>query len=174
MPNNELIEKYKNKILNVLVVIIAIFIANNIYKNQTALIMSLNKAKDMEEKKNLVLGQISELEKKFKVRKDFINNKDISLSINNINGIAQELGVKINAIRPQEKRDYPLYTKYPFDLSLNFKDYHQLGTFISRLESHQDIYIIEKINIRKLRYGSEDVSDLLSVDLTLSTVLVKE
>ncbi len=170
----ESLNKYKNRILNSAIIIIALIIAGNIYKNQSLKAGQLLEKKEMETKKNAVLGNISRLEKKFSAYKKFVNKKDISAVINTINNIARESGVKINSIKPQPELEEADYIKYPFLLAVNAKDYHSLGGFISKLESSPDIYAVENINIRLIT-EQQKIKDIdeIAVDLAVSTCLLK-
>lgn len=169
------LNKYKNQILNGAIVAIALIIAVNIYKSQSLKAAMLVKNKETETMKNGALASISRLEKKFSVYKKFVNKKDISLVINTINNIAVECGVNINSIKPQAEFAEADYIKYPFVLAATAKNYHTLGKFIAKLESSSDLYAVENIGIRPAydqRKKTKD-SDEISVDLTISTVLLK-
>lgn len=171
-----LISKYKNKILNILIIIVALFFANRIYINQTKNINSLSEKKDAELKRKELLEDISQAEKKIGSYKSVINNKDISSVINTLRNIARDSSVRIVSIRPQIERDYPVYTKYPLDLVITAGDYHRIGEFMSRIESHPDIYIVENISIRpnlEAEMRGKDRTDKLTVNLRLSTILLK-
>lgn len=170
----DFINIYKNKILNIAIVILALIIAYNIYKGQNRTLGSLKENKDIEIKKNAVLSDISQLEKKIISYKNLFNKKDISLVMNTINSIAKGTNIKIILIRPQRERDYPVYIKYSFDLVINAKDYHQVGKFISKIESSPDIYMIDSVNIKLLPESqlAEQIYKL-TVELTLSTVFFK-
>lgn len=171
-----LISKYKNKILNILIIIVALFFANRIYINQTKNINSLSEKKDAELKRKELLEDISQAEKKIGSYKSVINNKDISLVINTLRNIARDSFVKIVSIKPQTEQDYPVYTKHSFNLVITAGDYHRIGQFMSRIESHPDIYIVENISIRPIpraEMRGEGRIDKLTVNLRLSTILLK-
>ncbi len=148
MDLNALINQHKNKILNIAIVIIALIIANNIYKAQANAVALLRENKDVELKKNALLGDVKASEDKMNTYKDAINKKDASSVINTIGDIANESGVKITSLRPGEEKASQFYTTYPFDLVVNAETYHDIGKFISRLESHPDIYMVELADIR--------------------------
>ena len=174
--NVEMLNKYKNLLLNVLIIIVAGIIAGNIYKAQSLKVVSLERQKDAETKKNEVLGDISGLEKKIGSYKEFINKKDIASIINTINRIAQESSVKITAIKPQreigEDRDY---LRYPFVLTVDAGDYHALGKFIAKLESSADIYNIDSLNINSVTTSGHDAKQPEGVvaGITISSFLLK-
>lgn len=170
------IGKHKNKIPAVLFIILAFIIANSIYKNQLKMVEALKEKKDTEIKKNEVLGSISQqLEKKLNPYKRILNAKDISTVVNTISNLAKESGIKINSLKPQAGRDYPAYVKYSFDLDITAPDYHYMGSFISKMESSADIYLVENMNIKTIPgQPGKGQTDKLSVELRLSTILMKD
>lgn len=165
MELTEPINKNKNRILNIALIILAFVIASNIYKKQTKEIESLQAKIDLEIKKNGVLKNIGQLEKEINSYKNFLTKKDSNLIMNTIGNIAKEVGVKIVSIRPNLEQSYPDYIKFPFDLVLSASNYHAIGKFISELESHPDVYVIETLGIRP-EYQTKE----LTVNLKLSTV----
>ena len=77
-----LVNQYKNSVLNIAVIIIALIIAVNIYKSQARAIAALRESKDTELKKNTVLTSLSLSEKDINNYKEVINKKSISSVIN--------------------------------------------------------------------------------------------
>lgn len=168
---------YKNKILNFAVIFIAIIAGFNIYKKQIKIVDSLKQKKELETRKNRILVGLLELEKKINFYKDFVNKKDISSVVNTLNSIAKESGVKIISLKPLEEQTFPLYTKYPFSLTLNARTYDDIGVFISNLENSGDIYVITSVAIKPARApkdgSSEDQKNDLVLELALNTFLFK-
>lgn len=171
------INTHKNKVVNIILIILALLIANNIYKTQAKNIATLREKKDAELKKNAVLKEIVKLEKKITAVKNMVNNKDISTVINTLGNIAKESSVKIVSLRPQTERDYPFYVKYSFDLNVMSSSYHPIGKFISKLENSADIYTVDLINIRPISAQyipqTEATTDKINVELKVSTILIK-
>lgn len=159
------LKKHKNKVLNVFIIILTLIISMNIYKKQTKEIGSLNAQKDLEMKKNAEFDKISQLEKKNNYYKNFLSKKESGLVINTITNIAKDLGVKIVSIRPEKEIKFQQYTKRPFEISLTVDSYHELGSFIAKIESSREVYIIENISVR-----SDSKGEVLSVALRLSSV----
>ena len=159
------INKNKNKLFNLAVLIIAFIIASNIYKYQTKKLEALKKRSDMEKRKNAVIENISGLEKSIDAYKNFLVKKDASSVINTISNIAKESRIRIISIRPTSEHRYPDYIKLPFDLSFTAPNYHTLAGFISKIETYQDVYVVEAIEIR-----SQEQANELAVNLTVSSV----
>lgn len=145
---DDLLLKQKNKVLNIAIILVSALIAVNIYKAQVKVIAGINELKDTEFKKNGVIDEISQYEKKINSYKDFLVKKDTGVIINTIDGIANECGVKIISLKPSGAQDFPLYTRQPFDLLIAAPGYHAVAEFISQLENHNDIYIIDSINMK--------------------------
>jgi Tfp pilus assembly protein PilO len=177
MEATDFIIKYKNKILNIAIIILAVIIANNTYKKQANIIASLKQNKDTEIKKNEALGSIGQLEKKMNAYKNSLIKKDNSLIMSAINDIAKDSGIKITSFRPEPEILYAVYVKYSYSLSINAKDYNSVGKFISKIENSPDIYTVDSVNIRPLPQGQGEVKEeetyKIAVELILSTVWFK-
>lgn len=171
--------KVKNKVLNTVIILAALIIAFNIYQAQLKNTTSLQERKDTELKKNKLLGDISQLEKWVNSYRQFLGKKDMSFMINNITNLAKDSGVNVVSFKPLEGRNFPLYVKYPLELILEAADYHSIGEFISKLESHPDIYIMEAVDVLRQKVKPDERATAkgkaakLKVTLRLSTVLFK-
>jgi len=172
MPLADL-ERWKNKIVNLGLVILALVIASNIYKAQTKEIDALSQRKDSETKKISLLKEIAQWEGRLSASKNFINNKEISSVMNTVSDIAESASVRITSIKPAGIVDYSLYTKYPYSLTVLVDGYHTLGKFISKLESHADIYSVDSAIIRRQTTKQDGKTYKMAVDLVISTVLMK-
>ncbi|MFA5155982.1 MAG: type 4a pilus biogenesis protein PilO [Candidatus Omnitrophota bacterium] len=165
---------YRNRAVNIGIIVLAIAISYGMYNKQLAVIESLKHTKDTEIKKNTALGGIAELEKRVKLYRDFVNKKDSSTLINSLNRIAREAGINITSLKPGRPQDFPMYAKDSFSIVITAKSFNQLARFISRLESHTDIFIIENLSVRPSgRFEEGESKDFLSADLTVNTVTFK-
>jgi hypothetical protein len=169
----EVFYQHKNKVVNSVILILALLLAHNIYQQQLRTADSLRQRKEVEQKKNAVLEDIRLLERKIKGYKDFVNRKDISVSMNIMSEIAQQFSINVISIRPDRELEDPLYTRHFFALKLETDNYHNLGKFISRLESRRELYSVEKLKILP-KYSFDMTRKWLNVDLTVSTILLKE
>jgi Tfp pilus assembly protein PilO len=163
--------KNKNFVLNMVVILVAVFIAFNfIYKGQEQELQRLVAKKDMEAKKNVVLANISRMEKDIVGYKTLLQKKDAGEAINTINNLARASGIKISSIKPpateQKTQDYIRST---FDVMLSAPSYHALGKFVSALESYRDVYIVDWVDITSQEPGKE-----LTANLKVSTIVVAE
>jgi len=159
-------DKYKNRVFNLAVILLAIIVALSIYGKQARDVKLLRNKKEVEKKKNVVLGDIVKLETKVDAYRELLVNKDTGSIIGSISNMAKESGVKIISMRPEKEQKYQDYIKLPFSLVVNAFDYHSLGDFVSRIESHSDVYIIEDIRINPL-----NEKEGLTVNLKLSGIV---
>jgi len=173
MEAADFISQYKNKLLNIAVIIIALIIANNIYKAQGRGILELRQEKETEIKKNETLSDISRLEERLKDYKPLIDRKDVGGVLNNINSLAREASVKVDSIKPEKEVASRFFTKYPFALIVKADSYHNLGKFIASLENHPDVYSLETTSIIE-EPGEEIRASRLTATLALNTYLVRD
>jgi len=166
MELTDLTTKHKNKIINSTIIILALIISSNIYKKQNHEMELLKKKQDIEIKKNEIIKNISQFTIRIKSYKNLLTKKDISSIITNISEMAKQSGIKIVSIRPESEQEFPNYIKFPFILALSAADYNAIGKFIGKVESYQDVYIVEALNIRP----SEVLTMELTVNLKLSSV----
>lgn len=165
---------YKNKLLNIVVIIIALIIAGNIYKNQAKELDSLQEKKSLEMKKKALLENIAKSEKRAAAYKNVFSKRDMSFIINKLTEMAKGEEVKIISIKPHSERDYTMYTKYLFGMLISAKDYHRLAKFISELENSPEIFMLEQANIRPQGQMQEEAGvKEISADITISTVFFK-
>lgn len=172
------IEKYKNKIINIAIVILAVIIAGNIYKNHVAAIKVLNSQKQEETEKNEIITSVINFQKEFNGYKKFVNNKDVSLVINSINAIAKETRVKIISIKPEQIKIEGMYETYPFQVAISARKYEDVGNFISSLESAPEVFSIDSMGFKPQKEEIEEGSkkrifNVLNIDLRINTSLLK-
>ncbi|KPK98602.1 MAG: hypothetical protein AMJ95_03010 [Omnitrophica WOR_2 bacterium SM23_72] len=160
--------KNKNKVLNILFLLLSLFIAGKIFNKQLEARELLVGKKGMESKKNVILENISSTEKRITAYRKLLGENDGSNVINTIGAIAGQTAVKIIAVKPTRVEKYPEYVKIPFKLELSAENYHSLGRFFSRLESHADIFMVDAVII-----GMDQSSHDLKAFLTISLVTNK-
>jgi|GEM_PF-1481593 len=143
------ISKYKNIILNLLIIIIALFISNNIYKGQNRTIEGIKQKSDAELKRNKVMASILRLDKTINAYQRSVNSKDMSLIISDISKLAQDSQVDIAYLKPSAEKAEAIYVNFPFELNVTAESFHNVAKFISSLESSSNIYIIDDLLIKK-------------------------
>ncbi len=171
MDSVSLINKGKNKFFNIALIIIALVIAFNIYKKQVARLDSLKVTIAEEEKKNLTLNNIEKLNARINSYRQLLSKKESGSSINDINNIARNAGIKVTSIKPSGEDVFPDYTKYMFELTISSPDYDSLAKFINTLEVNQTVYMVDTLEIRSPSFNREKE---LNASLRVSAVAMLE
>ena len=105
------------------------------------------------------------MEKKIAAYKNLLVPKETGVVINTISRMARDSNVNIVSIKPAVPQKFPNYVKIPFTLVLSAPSFYDLGNFVSRLESFQDVYTIESMNTKRQGLASE-----LQADLTINSI----
>jgi Tfp pilus assembly protein PilO len=163
------INKIKENLLNILIIIVALMISFNNYKTRNKALEILKAKRDVELKINQLLDEISTLENMNFSLKGKINNKAVSATIDVLGGIARDSNVKIILIKPQVERFYSAYTLYPFEVSITSSSYHRVAKFINLLEKSSNIYFIENM---ELSSNPQIKEDKITAKLVISTILI--
>jgi len=169
----EIIKKYHNKAVNAAVIIVALIIALKIYSNNAAEVAILNTNKDTQIDKNVILERVNKTYREINSLKKFINRKELDSVINTIGDIAKDSSVDIVSISPATEENKPHYIKFFFDLRLSADSYHNMGKFVSSLESSQDILNVETLSMDQAVPMAEAKSEKINVNLRISTILAK-
>ena len=144
----ELIDKYRNKAVNIAIVIVFLLIAVNIYKGSLNRVASLKARISEENKKSAELEKINQLQKKIRGYKGLLSSKEASLVMDDISAIAKGAGVEILTVKPPQKELSSVdYAKDVFEVSLNAPAYDSLARFINRIESSSNVYTVDTISI---------------------------
>jgi hypothetical protein len=167
------INKFKEKGIPIVVLVVALFFALKIYNAQNAQLSQLTEQKDVEEKKNSALSAISGYEADFKTIKNFVNDKDIGMSLDSLGSLAQKAGVSITGVKPQPVKEYPLYNLYSFSLSLVSSSFHDLGKFFDLLEENKNIYSIDSVNIDSDQSVKAGEPLAIRAEMRVSTFIIK-
>jgi len=148
MTPEELFAKYKDKAVNIIVIIVCLIVAGNIYKGSLGRVASLKMKINEENKKSGELTRISQLESSITAYKKLLSRKEASQVMGNINDIAKAAGVEVLSVRPPQKElPGPDYIKDIFDVSINAPSYDALAKFISGIESSDNVYTVDNIII---------------------------
>jgi Tfp pilus assembly protein PilO len=148
MELNELFNKHKNKIINAVVILVALFVSNNINKQHNSEIATLSEKRTVELNRNSKVDEIVKLDKRVISYKNLLVKRDVGQLITDLSNFASESEVIIVSLRPEVEQKFKNYLKVPFDLSVSAKGYHAIGKFISEIESSQDVFVVESFSIR--------------------------
>ncbi|MHB8154856.1 MAG: type 4a pilus biogenesis protein PilO [Candidatus Omnitrophota bacterium] len=172
MVNYDLIERNKNKILNFGVIILALFMALQFYKFANNRVNSLIQQQNNEREKNKVIERIAALEKKAEGYKKVFVKRDLASVMDVISAIAKDASVKIVSVKPYAEEAVDNYSSSSFLITLNASSYHTLGSFISKIENHNDIYLVSEISINSTTVNTDASGDNvdLGVNLKINTI----
>ena len=171
-----------NQIISFVILIAVLLIALKIFQSQgkknTQIILIQNEQK----KRNEILLRIADQKKKHELYRETFRPRDNREIINRITNLAKADGVCINSLKPQEglfggrKAISQIYNKKFFNLAIEVDSYHQLGKFISSLESDPMMFMVGSLWIgRDLVSSSDWVSPFkrLRVDLVIMEIFFK-
>ena len=172
MLNYDLIERNKNLIVNIGVVVLAAFIALQLHKSSNEQIRTLIEQQGSELKKNKVAEEIAALEQKAETYKKTFIKRDLAAIMEILNGIAKNSSVKIISVKPAAEEAFDNYFNSSFIITLKASSYHALGNFISKIENHKDIYPVSEIGIRSelSQTGMPTPNTDLGVTLKINTI----
>lgn len=172
MINYDLIDKYKNKIISFGVIILALFIAFRLYESTNKEVSSLMQEQSNELKKNKIVADISDLEKKVNLYKKVFDKKDLASIVGVISGFARDTSIKIVSIKPFSEETLDNYVKSTFLITLNAPSFHSVGSFVSKIENYKDIYMVGGISIKSMvsDYSEARANVDLSVNLKINVI----
>jgi len=182
MKNIELKKLSKIVILSAIVVIVTIVVAVAVIY-----LPFLNKTKSLrsqiltERDRNVLIGKIRALGKHLKVYKKRIpEQRDVSWLLREVSDMATKEEIEISSIKPGIPEDRGLYTKL-FVTMDTISTFHQLGKFVSIVESSEHFLRVDNIFIKRLDLDedfSEDKAKFESFDvkahIVVSTIILKE
>ncbi len=171
MSDTVLTAKIKENGLTAVILIAAVVISWKVYQGKEKEIQAIMSQKAVEEEKNAVLDQIGMREKKLEKLKKDINNKEPTTGMDRIGDLAKSVPVQISKINPLKEIVSGVYTRYPYELTLSAKDYHQIGKFISLLENSPDTYMVEDLVIHNNVSGDPNS---MSASLMVYTIMINQ
>lgn len=166
MLNYEQIERNKNTIVSICLIVLALIIALQFYLSANNQVSSLLEQQNSELEKNKVFEDIAALEKKAETYKKVFVKKDLASVMDIIYAIAKNTSVKIISVKPFAEESMGSYFKSSFLITLTASSYHNLGDFISKIENHKDMYLVSEVSINALPTNPDVVT--ANVDLNVS------
>ncbi|MBL7081270.1 MAG: hypothetical protein ISS44_01705 [Candidatus Omnitrophica bacterium] len=141
-----------NKIVHALILGACLIFAFNIYRCGDAKSGEYSKLIKEQKKTNEITLRIANTERKIKAIRDTFPLKDSQEIMDFLTNLALREDIDVISVRPEEKMSAssekePLSTKAFFSLVVELESYHQLGRFISILESAPILFSIEGLNI---------------------------
>ena len=103
-----------------------------------------------ERDRNILIGTVRALDKHLKVyEKRLPKGRGVSWLLSQVSDMASEEGIDISSIKPGTPEKRGLYTKLYVEMDIG-STYHQLGRFISKVESSEKFLRVERINTKRL------------------------
>ncbi|HNW40039.1 MAG TPA: type 4a pilus biogenesis protein PilO [Candidatus Omnitrophota bacterium] len=173
MISYDVIERNKNKIVNVGLIILSLVIAFQFHRSASEQVNTLIQQQNSELEKNKVAEDIAGLEKKTEAYKKAFVKKELTSIMDTISGIAKDASVKIVSIKPLTEESVTNYSNSSFLITLKASSYHALGDFITKIENHPDIYLVSEISINSALQADQEVKDVqvdLGVTMKINTI----
>ena len=169
-------------ILFILTVVLSLLFALGAYKSQKKKVRMLEKKIKEEKALNKMVEDIKLQEKQFTKYSAEFAEKDAALIVEEISEFARASGVKISSLAPQKRIDSGILRILPFDLEVKGL-YHQLGDFLSRIESSTIMLHVVRVNLsrapvprkkNKRRRGKreENRDGMLSAKIVINAVFI--
>lgn len=168
----------KNVVLiSAAIIVVALFLARSIYRGQQARIENL-KAKIAEEQaKNRILTEIGKRERGLESYQPLMPpERDVEWLRRRITELADESQVKLLSISPRAPEDRGIYVRLSVEVEVEC-GYHQLGDFLSRLESSKEFVKLDSIDFRRekaITVKAVEEEAVGKAKLVVSTFYLKE
>ncbi|UCB57504.1 MAG: type 4a pilus biogenesis protein PilO [Candidatus Omnitrophota bacterium] len=165
----------KGTIIFILILFLAFRIGyGGIYKSNLKKIESVKSQIEEEKKKNEVLGIISLLERKIKAHQErSFSVAEGTQILDRISRMAERLGIKIEAFNPLSAEEKEYYVELPLKIPFSC-DYHQLGEFLSLIESSKEFIRVKELRMRKPTVAALGEAKIPEVELTVSGFYLKK
>jgi hypothetical protein len=163
--------KVKDNVLNIVIIVLALNVASNIFKTKQAALVALKSNLNTENQKNTVLRDIAVLEQNANSLKKTVDAKSSSTPLEALNNFLEQAAIKEASSRALSETDSLAYVRYPFELTIAADSYRQIGKFISLLEKSPDIFVVDSITINSNSFGSGN--NKITARLIVSTIVIK-
>ncbi len=141
---------------------------------------TLSSEVSMQANRNLLINKIVALRKLELYRKRVSEDRDASWLLEEVSNMASESKVEVSSIEEGSPEDRGLYKRLYVTVD-TYSTYHQLGVFLSKIESQEDFIRVEELNMKRLdmeegfealskRYKPFDVK----ASIVIATVALKE
>ena len=169
MDASVFLQKNKNAILNVAILVLALIISIKIYQNQDAQIAALKIQKQSEAENNIVFKNLTQLDNKINTYKRSFKIRNSGEVMNTIGEIAKSSGLKIDSIRPLGDIAGDDYVRIPVSVAMKAKNFNQVGKFMSKLESHPAFFTVDSF-----RVGPNSDGKGLALNFAVSAIRVAD
>lgn len=165
----------KHIIIFVLIVILAFLVGRNgIYKYSVSQINSVESQIEEEEKKNELLKMIGRLDEKWQTYKEssFLT-PEITPFLDRVSQLAKEAEIEIAVFNPLPAIQRECHIELPVSMPLKCS-YHQLGRFLSLLESNQEFIGVKELKMQKPTVIEPKEPIVPTIDLIVSGLYLRK
>lgn len=157
------------------VLLITLVSARSIFQNQRERIQTLRTKIAEEQEKNEILSKIETQEGKigyYGLR--LPRERNVEWLRKEVTELAKQAQIKIVSVEPQAPRDKGIYIQLPVKMVLDCS-YHQLGSFISKLESSKEFIKLDSLRFKIAEKSEkEEVKPLARAELMVSSFYLKD
>ena len=159
-------------LISVVIIFIALRVASSIFRSQAARSQKLKARVAEERDKNRALAGIGKVEKEIaSYQPRIVPERNDEWLRRSVTDMAGQSRVEIVSISPQAPDDKGVYVRLPLRLEVEC-EYHQLGDFISKMESSEKFIKVDALNRGVI--GTKEGRTIARVSLTISTFYLKD
>lgn len=130
-----------------------------------------------ETKRNLYLAQIKLIKEHVDLyEKRLPERKSVSWLLEEVSRIASESALELISIKPEGPEERGNFTKLPIRIEAH-STYHELGKFLSQLESSKKFFKIEDLQLKRVEEeGGKDTAKSFKIraNILMSSIILKE
>ncbi|MFA5276741.1 MAG: hypothetical protein WC417_07630 [Candidatus Omnitrophota bacterium] len=143
------VQKNKNTVLSIGLILLAVVFSLKIYQGQEREIVNLKKQAQNEAKSNEIFKNLNLLDDKINTYKRSLKIKTTGEVMSTVSEIAKKAGFKIDSIRPMGESGGEDQVKFSVSAVIRAKSYNQIGEFMSRLENDLAFFSVESFKINR-------------------------
>ena len=167
------IESKKNLIIFVFVLILACLIGFGLYSVMLTRLNSVKSQIEQQKERNDVLGTIAMLDRRLQTHKErSLPLKDTTQLIDKLSLLAKEAIIEVETLNPMPTVERDYYVEVPVQIPIKCS-YHNLGRFLSLLESNEEFLWVKQLTIKKEIVTDPKKKVLPEVDLVISGIFLR-
>ncbi|MBL7130171.1 MAG: type 4a pilus biogenesis protein PilO [Candidatus Omnitrophica bacterium] len=169
------IAQKKDIIVFILIIVLAFFIGyNGLYKYYLGRIDDAKRQIEEEKKKNDISGIIGILDRKMQAyQKKVFPTTEITQLLDKVSELAKEAGIGIETFNPLPAAYKDQYVELSLTVPIRC-EYHQLGEFLSLIESSEKFIWVKELIMKKSTVTSRQEAVTPKIDLTISGIHLKK
>ena len=168
--NLQTILKNKDKLIFLVILILALLAASRIYKIQKDKTAALKEEIAIQEQRIALALELAGLDKKISQDAGPYLKKEPAWNARSFHEFASKAEVKVVSVSPAQEQNSDFSSAALFELALK-GSYHNLAKFISILESQKDILQIESLSLKSIDNPAE--LNILSLVMTVGITHIK-